>query len=74
MRKSELPQMFERVKTCQFCGREMDVSALSYAENPFCTGCLGERLRVGHGASDYLSWRIEGDYFVLTDLNGQKPQ
>jgi hypothetical protein len=74
MSKSELPQMLERVKTCKFCGLEMHVSALSYAENPFCGGCLDERQRLGRGERGYLSWRTEGDYFVVTDLSGQKPQ
>jgi len=74
MSKSELPHMLERVKTCRFCGQAMDVSALSYAENPFCSGCLSERQRIERGDRNYLSWKVEGDCFVLTDLTGQKPQ
>ena len=68
-----LPHMVERVKTCRWCGQEMDVSALSYAENPFCKGCLVDRLHDGQGDGAYLGWRSEGNYFVLTDLAGQKP-
>ena len=34
--------MLLRVRTCRFCGREMDVSAVSHTQNPFCSACLAD--------------------------------
>lgn len=38
-------QLFERIRRCRYCKAEMmDVSCESYMENPFCAGCLHERM------------------------------
>jgi hypothetical protein len=44
--------IFEVVRRCPHCGREVRVSPLAFEENPYCVVCLPERLaeaaRPGH--------------------------
>jgi hypothetical protein len=49
------------VQRCRYCRREMAVSAIAYAENPFCNRCLPER--VGLAADTKIQWRLVGEYF-----------
>lgn len=74
MIKDKLPPMFERIQRCRFCGREVKIPALSFAENPSCKNCFGERQRAAGRTAQFLAWKEMGDYLVLTDLAGQKPQ
>ena len=57
--------ILERIKTCEHCGGEMRVSALSYEENPYCTRCL--RRRVSAHAVPRLRWRRRGRYLEPID-------
>lgn len=66
--------MLERIRRCAFCAKEMNCSALSYEENPFCTDCLSLRLDAAAKANALLTWMPRGDYMQLTDLGQQKPQ
>lgn len=38
--------ILERVQRCRcrYCHREMTCSAMAFAENPFCSACLDERI------------------------------
>ena len=72
--KNPLPSMIERIKTCRFCGNELRVSSLSFQENPFCNGCLSERLAAAAKENQFLSWTVNGDYMESIDLSQQKPQ
>jgi hypothetical protein len=38
-------QILELIRRCPYCKRENKVSALSFAENPFCNACLHERMQ-----------------------------
>lgn len=57
--------IFERVRRCRFCRREMKCSAAAYAENPFCTACYDERVK-GVSPSPPTAWRTDGDYLIAT--------
>lgn len=59
--------ILERVRRCRFCRREMSCSALSYAENPFCTECFDERVQAT-APPEPVEWRLEGDYLKRVDL------
>ncbi len=74
MKKNVFPSMFERVKKCGFCSAEMEVSALAFAENPFCSRCLSERVNARRAQNTAVSWTLQGDYLVSTDLSQQKRQ
>ncbi len=39
--------VFEQIRRCRYCNSEMTdiVSAIGYAQNPFCHGCLDERIK-----------------------------
>jgi hypothetical protein len=74
MIKKQLPAILERVRKCNFCGREVEGTALAYEENPFCRVCLGERLQQGRAENTLTSWAQRGEYLVSTDLGGQKLQ
>jgi hypothetical protein len=67
--------MLERIRRCRFCGREMKVSGMAYAENPFCLECLPDRLKASGarphktvGAGDYVALVPceEGDQDLLS--------
>jgi len=49
---------------CRYCDSLMDVSAASYAENPWCAGCLHERMAKAAAENPFVGWRVEGDYMV----------
>ena len=38
--------MLEKITRCEYCGREHDQSAQGRAETPYCSRCLGDRLRL----------------------------
>lgn len=72
--KVELPVMWERVKRCNFCGREFAASALGFEENPYCTRCLPERIAKSAEGAGLVSWIKVGEYLNPVDLSRQKPQ
>ena len=74
MLKRQLPVMWQRIHRCSFCGEEVETSSLGYAENPFCVGCLNERIGEAAQSTSTLSWRQRGDYLVAIDLAHQKLQ
>jgi hypothetical protein len=38
--------ILERIRRCNYCGRNMmQRTARSYRENPYCSACLGERMK-----------------------------
>jgi hypothetical protein len=65
----------EHLHRCQFCGREMRrVSALSYAQNPYCSKCLEERVQRTSAKTRLKSWKRSGDYFEAVTLDPRRPQ
>ncbi len=51
-------------RKCRYCKNKMDVSDRAYEENPFCSGCLHERLEkaaAGLGPGEFV---FEGDYAI----------
>ena len=72
--RQQLPTMWERIQRCNFCGREVKTSALSFAENPFCTECLAERITKAAEGTALISWNVSGDYLRPIDLARQKLQ
>lgn len=48
--------MLERIRRCQKCGVALDRRALEYMENPYCTNCLSEAVRVA-GSPKVRWWR-----------------
>ena len=56
-----LPEVFEKVQRCRYCGREMTVTPSAHAESPFCVRCLPERTE--RAADPAIEWRLIGDYF-----------
>lgn len=55
-------------RICQHCGSEMRCSAAAHRENPFCSGCLSERLHLAAEALGPVEVVFEGAYswFVPT--------
>jgi len=49
---------------CRYCASLMNVSAASYAENPWCVNCLDERMARAAAENPLIGWRVEGDYMV----------
>ena len=49
---------------CRYCGSDMEVSAASYEENPFCVGCYDERVAKAAAENPLVGWRMEGEYLV----------
>ena len=72
--RQQLPTMWEQIQRCSFCGREVRTAALSFAENPYCTECLPERIAEAGRGAILISWRGSGDYLRPIDLGQQKPQ
>jgi len=67
-----LPTMFEKVQSCEFCGREMKIPPLDYAENPFCRECI--RLRLTMISPGPLEQMLTvGEYIVFIHRAQQKP-
>jgi hypothetical protein len=52
-----------RVQRCHYCRREMANNPLEYAENPFCTQCLEERMAAAAPPGG-VTWRKEGNYLI----------
>jgi hypothetical protein len=61
--------LLERINRCPNCGREVRRSAISHAENPFCSVCLPERIRRARG-SGQLTWRRVGSYVQAIPVPG----
>lgn len=61
--------LLQRVQRCLHCAREMDVSSLSYAENPFCVSCLDERL----GKRAERRFEVESGYVVFIAEETSEP-
>ena len=59
--------VIEKVRHCRYCDRDMTekVSALSYAENPFCQDCLEERVSKSPGAPANETAVLVGKYFYF---------
>ena len=58
------PRNIKGELVCQYCARPYPTSVESYAENPFCSACLNERIRVA--AKDACnSTTAVGDYLVF---------
>lgn len=68
------PTQLECVQRCEFCGRGLKVSALSFAENPYCLECLPERIAQARAGAPTISWTLAGDYLRTTDLTRRKLQ
>lgn len=63
----ELPKpmpaiILQRVQRSCYCHREMDVPPLGFAENPFCTVCLPERMALATPATGF-EWE-RGNYMA----------
>lgn len=62
--------MLERVRRCRYCGSDMSgVSSGSYAENPYCQGCLDERLAKAAAEAEkeqgkLIGWRVLENGYV----------
>ena len=65
----------ETSRRCQFCSRDMtqDVSALSYAQNPFCRECFDERMKASPGAPENETSAMVGQYFYFFTPESQLP-
>ncbi len=74
MKRNTLPRILERVRKCAYCGGEVKGTALAFEENPFCSACLSDRLEKGRGDGALVSWTVQGEYLIPTDLGQQKPQ
>ena len=72
--KDKLPAMHERIRKCLFCGGEVQSTALGYAENPYCTKCLPERIERSLKAAGPTSWVTVGDYLVPAKIVQRRPQ
>jgi hypothetical protein len=60
-----LPDMLERIQKCKYCGREMDVRPLSFAENPFCAVCLKERCASAVSDMTPIEWIGTGEFVAF---------
>jgi hypothetical protein len=65
-------RILERIQRCKFCGREMNCSPLSYAENPLCTICLPERTEIARPKAR-ITWRTEGHYAIAEVARTPRP-
>jgi hypothetical protein len=50
--------------TCRYCGSRMDVSTQAYAENPWCSGCLHERMEIARSEAGPGRWVDAGGGYV----------
>jgi hypothetical protein len=55
-----LPLILEKVQRCLHCLREMNVSGLSYRENPYCGKCLKERIAAAAQQLGSFAWNRTG--------------
>ena len=51
--------MSEKQHACPFCGSLSKRSAAAVAENPFCAGCLHERIAAAIGPGPFRVRRID---------------
>lgn len=66
--------MLVRIQRCKFCRREMNVSALGYQENPFCSLCLHDRMQQAADKRGPVEWVDEdGHYAVLKPIAARTP-
>jgi len=72
--RRQLPTMWERIQRCRFCEGEVRTTALSFAENPYCSECLPERIAKAAESTELISWKVSGDYLRPIDLAQQKLQ
>lgn len=65
----------ERLRRCLYCRVEMmDVSSLSYEQNPYCGNCLADRMKLASAKSPFASWKQAGDYLEVVTLETRKRQ
>lgn len=55
-------KMLELIRRCPYCRRESNVSADSYAENPYCSQCLTERLQKAKENLGPVEFKTFGQY------------
>jgi hypothetical protein len=53
------------VKHCRYCHSEMKVSDASYEENPWCSGCLHERIAKAAAEDPLVAEVWDGDYVTF---------
>jgi hypothetical protein len=57
--------MLEKIRRCKYCRREMmDVSPLSWSENPYCINCFKQRISEASKKIPPQQWHLEGHYVV----------
>jgi len=54
--------LFEIVRRCLYCRREMAVSEAGYAQNPYCKHCVDERIDAVKLANKGTRWQSTGTY------------
>ncbi len=65
----------ERLRRCLCCRAEMmDVSSLSYEQNPYCGNCLTDRMGRASAKFPFASWKQSGDYLEVVTLDPRKRQ
>jgi hypothetical protein len=67
-RGTDMIRIVEVVRRCQYCGSDMtdSVSSIGYAQNPFCAGCLDERVSRARRAPENETAELIGRYFHFT--------
>lgn len=63
--------ILERIRRCRHCGSDMTdtTSSSSYRENPFCGGCLEERLQNAAATLGPIRHRRVGQYIEPIQVN-----
>lgn len=51
--------------SCSYCGRLFMATPSSLEENPFCAGCLSERIAVREAQIGPVSIVEDGDYLIV---------
>jgi hypothetical protein len=64
--------ILERILRCKFCGREMACSPLEYNQNPFCTVCLPERVRMAK-PTGRIRWKTVERYAIAEVSQKRSP-
>jgi hypothetical protein len=67
--------ILESVRRCRFCGSDMtdSVPPLAYRENPFCVGCLPQRLSEAKERLGPTMTRVVGNYTQVIPLTQKSP-